>query len=172
MHVCFYVITMSELFCFELLLLWSKWKSLDPRSTQSNRWARHSKHSAGKLWTAVWISQVILLVMLMDYGMTLNAMQHVMEVTWPAARVSLDNTCPFTVQILGISVGASCSYNTQPWWDACWGGLVGACTEPKFLLCCNWTCDVFTVSSNVMTCSMFKVCLHCRGSCCYRLLCS
>lgn len=105
--------------------------------------------------------------MFMDHGMALNALQHVMEVTWPAARVSLDNTCSFTVQILGISLGTSCSYNIQPWWDECWGGLVGAYTEPKFLLCCNWTCDVFTVSSNVMTCSVVKVCLHCRGSCCY-----
>jgi len=55
-HVHFYVIIVSELLCFKLLLLWSKWKLLDPRSRQSNRWARHSKHSAGKLWTAVWIS--------------------------------------------------------------------------------------------------------------------
>jgi hypothetical protein len=74
------------------------------------------------------------------------------------------------VQILGISLGASCLYNTQPWWDECWGGLVGACTEPKFLLCCNWTCDMFTVSSNVITCSVVKVCLHCRGYCYYHLL--
>lgn len=64
-----------------------KLKSLDTRSRQNSGWATHSQHSAGKLWTAIWNSQVILL-MFTDHGMTLNALQHIMKVTWPAERDS------------------------------------------------------------------------------------
>jgi hypothetical protein len=64
-----------------------KWKSLYSRSRQNSGWARHSQHSPGKLWRAIWSSQVIL-NMFTGHGMTLNALQHVMEVTWPAQRDS------------------------------------------------------------------------------------